>query len=72
LKEWAAYKELKKKIENLKEVLPLVIELKKPSISTDIGSESARLPERNLTTKIQIKCSLKTFFNATYYNIKKM
>jgi hypothetical protein len=33
LKEWAAYKELKKKIENLKEVLPLVIELKKPSIS---------------------------------------
>lgn len=32
LKEWAAYKELKKRIEDLKEVMPLIIELKKPSI----------------------------------------
>jgi len=32
LKEWAAYKELKKKIDSLKDVLPLVTELKKQSI----------------------------------------
>lgn len=32
LKEWAAYKDLKAKIEGLKDVLPLIIELKKPSI----------------------------------------
>jgi len=32
LKEWPAYKALKDDIENLKNVLPLIIELKKPSI----------------------------------------
>lgn len=32
LKEWLAYKELKRKIEDLKEVLPLITDLKKPSI----------------------------------------
>lgn len=32
LKEWAAYKDLKLQIERLKEVLPLIIDLKKPSI----------------------------------------
>jgi len=32
LKEWAAYKDLKTSIENFKEVLPLIIELKKASI----------------------------------------
>lgn len=32
LKEWTAYKELKLSIENLKDVLPMIIDLKKPSI----------------------------------------
>jgi len=32
LKEWTAYKELKQEIDNLKEVLPIIIDLKKPSI----------------------------------------
>jgi hypothetical protein len=32
LKEWAAYKDLKNQIESLKEVLPIIIDLKKPSI----------------------------------------
>ena len=32
LKEWTAYKELKQEIDNLKEVLPNIIDLKKPSI----------------------------------------
>jgi len=32
LKEWRAYKELKQQIDDLKEVLPLIIDLKKPSI----------------------------------------
>lgn len=32
LKEWNAYKELKTEIENLKEVLPMITDLKKPSI----------------------------------------
>jgi len=32
LKEWNAYKELKTEIENLKEVLPIIMDLKKPSI----------------------------------------
>ena len=34
LKEWAAYKKLKELIEDLKAVLPIIIELKKPSIKT--------------------------------------
>lgn len=34
LKEWAAYKKLKELIDDLKAVLPLIIELKKPSIKT--------------------------------------
>lgn len=32
LKEWNAYKELKTSIEDLKEILPMIVELKKPSI----------------------------------------
>lgn len=32
LKEWQAYKELKQEIDNLKDVLPIIIDLKKPSI----------------------------------------
>jgi len=32
LKEWNAYKELKTEIDNLKEVLPIIMDLKKPSI----------------------------------------
>lgn len=32
LKEWTAYKELKQEIDNLKDVLPIIIDLKKPSI----------------------------------------
>ena len=32
MKEWNAYKELKTEIENLKEVLPMITDLKKPSI----------------------------------------
>jgi len=32
LKEWSAYKELKLEIDNFKEVLPMIMELKKPSI----------------------------------------
>jgi len=32
LKEWRAYKELKQHIDDLKEVLPIIIDLKKPSI----------------------------------------
>lgn len=32
LKSWDAYKELKQKVEDLKQVLPMIIELKKDSI----------------------------------------
>jgi len=32
LKEWQAYKELKQEIDNLKDVLPIIVDLKKPSI----------------------------------------
>jgi dynein heavy chain, axonemal len=32
LKEWKAYKDLKSRIDNLRDVLPIVIDLKKPSI----------------------------------------
>jgi len=32
LKEWAAYKELKLEIDNLKEILPMISDFKKPSI----------------------------------------
>ena len=34
LKEWEAYKDLKSRIEELKEVLPIIEELKKPSIKS--------------------------------------
>ena len=32
LKEWSAYIELRQKIDNLKDILPIIIDLKKPSI----------------------------------------
>lgn len=32
MKEWNAYKELKTEIDNLKDVLPIIMDLKKPSI----------------------------------------
>lgn len=34
LKEWEAYKDLRDKIDNLKSVLPIIQELKKPSIKS--------------------------------------
>jgi len=32
LKEWSAYQELRGKIDNLKDILPIITDLKKPSI----------------------------------------
>jgi len=43
LKEWTAYKELKTEIEELKDVMPLIIELKKPSIKPRHWEEVVRI-----------------------------
>lgn len=48
LKEWAAYKKLKEQIEDLKAVLPIIIELKKPSIKARHWEGIERITSKKL------------------------
>jgi dynein heavy chain len=48
LKEWTAYKELKLEIDNLKEVLPIIIDLKKPSIKARHWNKICEITEKTL------------------------
>ena len=48
LKEWTAYKELKQEIDNLKDVLPIIIDLKKPSIKQRHWLKICEITKKNI------------------------
>ena len=64
LKEWPAYKTLKTEIENLKDVMPLIIELKKSSIKIRHWEEVCKTTGKKINYENPDQLLIEELYNA--------
>lgn len=71
LKEWKAYKDLKVRIDNLKEVLPIIIDLKKPSILTRHWVKIAEITNAKINYENPELMTIEELMNANLLNFQE-
>jgi dynein heavy chain, axonemal len=68
LKEWKAYKDLKIRIDNLRDVLPIIIDLKKPSILTRHWAKIAEITNTKLNYENSDQMTIEDLMGANLLN----